>query len=74
VRNCAPYHLPNVDDTVDPSFAVVLAGLKCMLCGLATGAATILVCDGCSKGWHMSCLVLPLEEIPEGQWLCPRCT
>jgi hypothetical protein len=45
VRNCAPRHFPNVDDTVDPSLAVVLAGLKCMLCGLASSAATMLICD-----------------------------
>jgi hypothetical protein len=72
VRNCAPYHLPNMDDTVDPSLAIVPAGLQCMLYGLASGAATMLVCDSCSKGWHMSCLMPPLEEIPEGQWLCLR--
>jgi hypothetical protein len=73
VRNCAPCHLPNVDDTVDPSIAVVPAGLKCMLYGLASGAATMLVCDSCSRGWHMSCLMPPLECIPDGQWFCPRC-
>jgi hypothetical protein len=73
VHNCAPCHLPNVDDTVDPSIAVVPAGLKCMLCGLASGAATMLVCDSCSRGWHMSCLTPPLECIPNGQWFCPRC-
>jgi hypothetical protein len=70
VCNCAPYHLPNVD----PSLAIVPTGLKCMPCGFASGAATMLVCDSCSKGWHMLCLAPPLEEIPEGQWLCPRCT
>jgi hypothetical protein len=44
VRNCAPCHLPNIDGTVDPTVVVVPAGLKCMLCGLASGAATMLVC------------------------------
>jgi hypothetical protein len=31
VRNCAPCHLPNVDGTIDPSLAMIWAGLKCML-------------------------------------------
>jgi hypothetical protein len=53
VRNCAPCHLPNIDGTVDPIVAMVLAGLKCMLCGLVSGAATMLVCNSCSRGWHM---------------------
>ncbi len=39
VRNCAPCHLPNVDGTVDPSLAMVRAGLKCMLCGSRGGAS-----------------------------------
>ncbi len=73
VRNCAPCHLPNIDGTVDPTVAVVPAGLKCMLCGLASGAATMLVCNSCSRGWHMSCLRPLVEHIPDGQWFCPRC-
>ena len=50
VRNCAPCYLPNIDGTVDPSLAHVRAGLKCMLCGSAQGAATMLLCDKCSRG------------------------
>jgi hypothetical protein len=69
-----PFYRPNVDDTIDPSLAIVPAGLKCMLYGLASGAATMLVCDSCSRGWHMWCLTPPLEKILQGQWLCPRCT
>ncbi len=52
VRNCAPCHLPNVDGIVDPSLAVVRADLRCMLCGSKGGAAHMLVCDGCSRGWY----------------------
>jgi hypothetical protein len=73
VRNCAPCHLPNIDGTVDPTIAVVPAGLKCMLCGLASGAATMLVRNSCSCGWHMSCLRPLVEHIHDGQWFCPRC-
>jgi hypothetical protein len=50
VRNCAPCHLPNVDGRVDPSLAVIRAGLRCMLCGSRGGAAHMLVCDRCSRG------------------------
>jgi PHD-finger len=74
VRNCAPCHLPNIDDSMDPSLAIVPVGLRCMLCGSARGAATMLICDGCSRGWHMSCLTPSLDSIPESRWLCPKCT
>ncbi|PTQ36949.1 hypothetical protein MARPO_0060s0038 [Marchantia polymorpha] len=68
VRNCAPCHLPNVDGTMDSSLAVVRAGLRCMLCGSAGQAACMLVCDRCSRGWHMLCLTPPIYVIPAGRW------
>ena len=73
VCNCAPCHLPHIDGIVDPTLAIVLAGLRCMLCGHATGAATMLVCDRCSRGWHMGCLTPPFACIPDGKWMCQRC-
>jgi hypothetical protein len=74
VHNCAPCHLPNVDGTVDPSLAVVRAGLRCMLCGSKGGATHMLMCDRCSRGWHMACMIPPMDVVPVGRWVCPRCT
>lgn len=33
----------------------------------------MLLCDACGKGWHTYCLMPPLTEIPEGDWVCPIC-
>ena len=33
----------------------------------------MLECDACLRGWHMRCLHPPLEEVPEGEWYCPKC-
>jgi hypothetical protein len=74
VPNYAPCHLPNVDGTVDPSLAVVRASLRCMLCESKGGATHMLVCDRCSRGWHMACMTPPMDVIPVGRWVCPRCT
>jgi hypothetical protein len=49
VRNYAPCQFPHVDGQIDPSLAICLARLRCMLCGQAIGVATMLICDGCSK-------------------------
>ncbi|KAH8968866.1 hypothetical protein BDL97_02G004000 [Sphagnum fallax] len=73
VRNCEPCHLPNVDGTVDPSLAVVRVGLRCMLCGSKGGVAHMLVCDRCSRGWHMACMTPPMDVVPVGRWVCPCC-
>jgi hypothetical protein len=74
VRNYVPCHLPNVDGTIDPSLAMVRTSLKCMLCGSRGGAAHMLVCDRCSRGWHMACMTPLTDVIPIGRWVCPRCT
>eukprot|EP01122_Echinamoeba_exundans_P014106 TRINITY_DN6326_c0_g2_i1.p1 TRINITY_DN6326_c0_g2~~TRINITY_DN6326_c0_g2_i1.p1 ORF type:complete len:1781 (+),score=346.10 TRINITY_DN6326_c0_g2_i1:770-5344(+) len=31
-------------------------------------------CDQCGKSWHAGCLSPKLESVPEGDWICPRCT
>jgi hypothetical protein len=70
VRNCAPCHLPNVDGRVDPNLAVIRASLRCMLCGSRGGTAHMLVCDRCSRGWHMACMTPPMDVVPDGRWVC----
>jgi hypothetical protein len=74
VCNYAPCHLPNVDGTVDPSLAVIQADLKCMLCGFRGGAAYMLVCDRCSRGWHRACMIPPMDVVLAGWWVYPHCT
>ena len=36
----------------------------------------MLLCDGhgCDVGYHLRCLQPPLSAVPEGEWLCPKCT
>ena len=71
-KNCAPCHLP-IDGFVHPELAVVPDGLPCFVCGEKKGAATMLLCDRCQRGWHMACSTPPLSTLPSGDWICPRC-
>jgi hypothetical protein len=72
-RNCAPCYLPHIDGTVHLSASHISAGLKCRLCGSPKWAATMVICDVYSTGWHLECLSPPLLEVPVGQWSCPEC-
>jgi hypothetical protein len=38
-------------------------------------AETMLLCDGlkCDEAFHSFCLAIPLQPIPDGDWLCPIC-
>jgi len=69
---CAIMH--HVDGQMDASLAVVFASLRCVLCGQTSGVTTMLICDKCSQGWHIGCLMPLMEEMPVGKWFCPRCT
>ena len=46
---------------------------KCQHCNAADHEDQMLLCDGCSSGFHIYCLDPPLKEIPEGDWYCQKC-
>ncbi|KAK3250403.1 hypothetical protein CYMTET_40214 [Cymbomonas tetramitiformis] len=73
VQSIAPCHL-QVKDWYDCSAAVPSRHLACEVCSKADGEAEMLLCDTCNKGYHLWCLTPALSEVPEGEWLCPRCS
>ena len=71
---CAPCHLPNIDTRIDATRARVPASEPCQICGSPDDENLMLICDACSNGYHLHCLVPPLTRPPRGRWLCPTCT
>ncbi|XP_048000798.1 zinc finger protein ubi-d4 isoform X2 [Leguminivora glycinivorella] len=45
----------------------------CSVCGTSDNDDQLLFCDDCDRGYHMYCLVPPLENPPEGSWSCALC-
>ena len=45
----------------------------CHTCGKGDGEDHMLLCDGCDDAYHTYCLIPPIQEIPKGDWRCPRC-
>ncbi|XP_069502400.1 chromodomain-helicase-DNA-binding protein 3 isoform X4 [Ambystoma mexicanum] len=43
-------------------------------CRVCKDGGELLCCDSCISSYHIHCLNPPLPEIPNGEWLCPRCT
>ncbi|XP_053137168.1 chromodomain-helicase-DNA-binding protein 5 isoform X3 [Hemicordylus capensis] len=43
-------------------------------CRLCKDGGELLCCDTCPSSYHLHCLNPPLPDIPNGEWLCPRCT
>ena len=51
---------------------VISPDLMCVVCERPDDEPNMLVCD-CKKGYHIYCLTPALEEVPEGDWKCPKC-
>lgn len=47
--------------------------IVCHTCGRGDAEESMLLCDGCDDSYHTFCLVPPLNEIPKGDWRCPKC-
>ncbi|KAG1538706.1 hypothetical protein G6F51_009602 [Rhizopus arrhizus] len=45
----------------------------CFVCRTAGDESTLMICDGCDRGWHTGCCTPKVDHIPEGEWLCQLC-
>ncbi|KAM4721618.1 PHD finger protein 21A isoform 4-T4 [Rhinophrynus dorsalis] len=42
-------------------------------CSVCRKSGQLLMCDTCSRVYHLDCLEPPLKTIPKGMWICPKC-
>ena len=45
----------------------------CQLCNCGDNEDSLLLCDGCDKGYHTYCFKPSLDNIPDGDWYCFEC-
>lgn len=50
-----------------------LAKYICNICNRGDVEDAMLLCDGCDDSYHTFCLLPPLNDIPKGDWRCPKC-
>ncbi|KPM11913.1 chromodomain-helicase-DNA-binding protein Mi-2-like protein [Sarcoptes scabiei] len=43
-------------------------------CRVCKDGGELLCCDACPLAYHTYCLNPPLENVPDGEWRCPRCS
>ena len=43
-------------------------------CRVCKDGGELLCCDLCPSAYHPQCVTPPLKEMPEGKWVCPRCS
>jgi len=72
-EHCVPCTLPNLLGETHAGLAAPPADLPCQVCKDHRHWGSMLMCDNCDTGWHTFCLSPPLEDVPEGDWVCPKC-
>ncbi|KAI9252601.1 JmjC domain, hydroxylase-domain-containing protein [Sporodiniella umbellata] len=45
----------------------------CEACLKTQDEANMMLCDGCSNGYHLYCLSPPLRYVPRTDWFCSNC-
>ena len=54
--------------------------VTCQVCGSRERGEVMLICGdesgsvGCGIGTHIDCCDPPLEDVPEEDWFCPKCS
>jgi hypothetical protein len=72
--NCAPCHLANINPAIDSSLRDIPETHACRICRQQDRDDIMLICDGCQRGYHTTCLQPPLESVPEEDtWCCDEC-
>ncbi|KAJ7399578.1 hypothetical protein BTVI_114089 [Pitangus sulphuratus] len=64
-------HLSTLDRSVIWSKSILNA--RCKMCRKKGDAESMVLCDGCDRGYHTYCIRPKLKVIPEGDWFCPEC-
>ncbi|XP_052227577.1 chromodomain-helicase-DNA-binding protein Mi-2 homolog isoform X2 [Dreissena polymorpha] len=43
-------------------------------CRVCKDGGELMCCDQCPSSYHPHCLYPPVKEVPQGEWICPRCS
>jgi site-specific DNA-cytosine methylase len=70
---CVPCHLPNLLGDTYAGLVIPPEDKPCQICRDYHHWDLMLLCDSCDSGWHTYCLSPPLDNIPDGKWICPDC-
>ena len=44
------------------------------VCGICARGGDLLCCDFCPRAFHLECIGVVEEDLPEGDWRCQGCT
>lgn len=72
-KRVSPYKQRNSPKLTTPTKSDPLAKYVCLNCNRGDVEEAMLLCDGCDDSYHTFCLIPPLNDVPKGDWRCPKC-
>ncbi|XP_062591145.1 PHD finger protein 21A-like isoform X1 [Saccostrea cucullata] len=76
-KSRSPNSVPGTPESSDGHNTSGIARPSCDVhddfCAVCNQSGQLLLCDTCSKVFHLQCLDPPLSEIPDGRWSCQKC-
>ncbi len=73
-KNCAPYHLPNLDPTIIMSTWIPPLDYPCQVCQRTYDANQMLPCNNYNGGYHLFCFKSEFTQVPVGIWYRSSCS
>ena len=67
------YELVDESDPVNDLKRPFAPGEGCSVCWDDADDERMMLCSQCNAPYHIYCLDPPLDDVPEGDWLCPGC-
>lgn len=72
-NTAAELSLDVADNVLEPDKGADAKFTECEICGSSHVGEALLVCDGCDRLFHITCLDPPLSSVPDGDWFCASC-
>uniref|UniRef100_A0A8C6X9Q0 Bromodomain adjacent to zinc finger domain protein 1A n=1 Tax=Naja naja TaxID=35670 RepID=A0A8C6X9Q0_NAJNA len=64
-------HLSTLERSIIWSKSIL--NTRCKMCRKKGDAESMVLCDGCDRGYHIYCIRPKLKAVPDGDWFCPEC-
>ena len=72
--HCEGEGVQDQDDEAEEEEAPAKDDHHMEFCRVCKDGGELLCCDQCPSAYHTFCLNPPLKYVPEGEWVCPRCS
>jgi hypothetical protein len=73
-KNCAPYHLPNLDPTIITLIWIPPFDYPCQVCQRIDDVNQMLLCNNCNGGYHVFYFKSEFTQVPIDIWYCLPCS